>query len=78
MSTYNRNKELCSQLNIGNYREYRERELEQGLTRNVTRFLLELGTGFAFVGSQVPLQVGEDNSEVAKESCQSRLLCVDQ
>ena len=40
--------------------EYRERELEQGLTKNVTRFLLELGTGFAFVGSQVPLQVGED------------------
>lgn len=40
--------------------EYRERELEKGLTQNVTRFLLELGTGFAFVGSQVPLQVGED------------------
>ena len=40
--------------------EYRERELELGLTNNVTRFLLELGTGFAFVGSQVPLQVGED------------------
>ena len=40
--------------------KYRERELELGLTNNVTRFLLELGTGFAFVGSQVPLQVGED------------------
>ena len=40
--------------------EYRERELEQGLTQNVIRFLLELGTGFAFVGSQIPLQVGED------------------
>ena len=40
--------------------EYRERELEQALTHNVTRFLLELGTGFAFVGSQVSLQVGED------------------
>ena len=40
--------------------EYRERELEQGLTQNVTRFLLELGTGFAFVGSQITLQVGED------------------
>ena len=40
--------------------EYRERELEQGLTQNVTRFLLELGTGFAFVGSQVPLQVGDE------------------
>ena len=39
--------------------EYRERELEQGLTQNVTRFLLELGTGFAFVGSQVPLQIEE-------------------
>ena len=40
--------------------KYRERELEHALTHNVTRFLLELGTGFAFVGSQVPLQVGED------------------
>ena len=40
--------------------EYRERELEHALTHNVTPFLLELGTGFAFVGSQVPLQVGED------------------
>lgn len=40
--------------------EYRERELEQGLTQNVTRFLLELGTGFAFVGSQISLQVGDD------------------
>ena len=40
--------------------EYRERELEHALTHNVTRFLLELGTGFAFVGSQVPLQVGEN------------------
>ena len=40
--------------------EYRERELEQALTHNVTRFLLELGTGFAFVGSQIQLQVGED------------------
>ena len=40
--------------------EYRERELEHALTHNVTRILLELGTGFAFVGSQVPLQVGED------------------
>ena len=40
--------------------EYRERELEQALTHNVPRFLLELGTGFAFVGSQVSLQVGED------------------
>ena len=56
--------------------EYRERELEQGLTQNVTRFLLELGTGFAFVGSQIPLQVGEDCiSRLAILSLRVTLLC---
>ena len=40
--------------------DYRERELENGLTQNITRFLLELGTGFAFVGHQVPLVIGDD------------------
>jgi predicted nuclease of restriction endonuclease-like (RecB) superfamily len=30
--------------------DYRERELEDALTANVTKFLLELGSGFAFVG----------------------------
>lgn len=40
--------------------DYRERELENGLTQNITRFLLELGTGFAFVGRQVPLVIGDD------------------
>jgi predicted nuclease of restriction endonuclease-like (RecB) superfamily len=37
---------------------YKERELENALEANITRFLLELGTGFAFVGRQVPIQVG--------------------
>lgn len=36
-----------------------ERELEQALTEHITRFLLELGAGFAFVGRQKMLQVGE-------------------
>lgn len=40
--------------------EYRERELESALTQNITRFLLELGTGFAFVGRQIPLEVGDE------------------
>lgn len=40
--------------------EYRERELENSLTQNITRFLLELGAGFAFVGRQVPLEVGDE------------------
>lgn len=38
-----------------------ERELEGRLVENIRRFLLELGVGFAFVGSQYPLEVeGED------------------
>ena len=38
---------------------YRERELEDALTSNITKFLLELGQGFAFVGRQIPIQVGQ-------------------
>jgi predicted nuclease of restriction endonuclease-like (RecB) superfamily len=36
----------------------RERELERGLLAHLRDLLLELGRGFAFVGSQVPLTVG--------------------
>lgn len=39
--------------------DYTERELEQGLIKHITQFLLELGAGFAYVGKQVPLPVGE-------------------
>ncbi|MCW8450619.1 PDDEXK nuclease domain-containing protein [Legionella quinlivanii] len=38
---------------------YDERDLEQGLIEHITQFLLELGAGFAYIGRQVPLQVGE-------------------
>jgi len=34
----------------------REREIEQGLVDHLQRFLLELGSGFAFVGRQVHLE----------------------
>ena len=37
----------------------RESELEQKLIDHIQRFLLELGQGFAFVGRQVQLDVGE-------------------
>ncbi len=40
---------------------FHERELEVGLVRHVERFLLELGQGFAFVGRQFPLAVGEQD-----------------
>jgi len=42
-------------------REANEREIEAALVQHVTRFLLELGAGFAFVGRQVPLEVGGDD-----------------
>jgi predicted nuclease of restriction endonuclease-like (RecB) superfamily len=37
-----------------------EREVEQALVDHVQRFLLELGSGFAFVGRQVRLEVGDE------------------
>jgi len=37
---------------------FKERELENALAENITKFLLELGKGFAFVGRQVPLKAG--------------------
>ena len=40
---------------------FHERELETGLLRHLQDFLVELGTGFAFVGRQVHLEVGEDD-----------------
>lgn len=44
---------------LGNADLRRERELEKGLIDHVQKFLLELGSGFAFVGRQVRLDVGE-------------------
>lgn len=38
-----------------------ERDVEQALVRDVTRLLLELGTGFAFLGNQYYLNVGGDD-----------------
>jgi predicted nuclease of restriction endonuclease-like (RecB) superfamily len=37
----------------------RERDLSKALTDNLTRFLRELGTGFAFVGAEVPIPCGD-------------------
>lgn len=46
---------------LGTADRRREREVEQALIDHIQRFLLELGTGFAFVGRQVHLEVaGQD------------------
>ncbi|TVS86604.1 DUF1016 domain-containing protein [Wolbachia pipientis] len=46
-------------LSIG--KDAHEREVEKGLVGHVEKFLLELGEGFAFVGRQFHLDVGDDD-----------------
>ncbi|MEY2689717.1 MAG: hypothetical protein RL375_3916, partial [Pseudomonadota bacterium] len=42
---------------LGLSTEAQERDIESAMTRHVTRMLMELGEGFAFVGRQVPVEV---------------------
>jgi len=42
-------------------KEAQERDLERELLAHLRQFLIELGVGFAFVGSQVPLEVGGED-----------------
>ncbi len=46
-------------LTIG--QEAKEKEVEKELVRHITKFLLELGSGFSFVGSQYHLEIGEED-----------------
>lgn len=41
--------------------DMRERDIEHALVKDVTKLLLELGTGFAFLGNQYHLNVGGDD-----------------
>lgn len=41
--------------------EVNERALEGALVRHITRFLVELGAGFAYVGRQVHVEVGDED-----------------
>lgn len=40
-------------------KDYNERQLKDTLLHNITRFLVELGTGFAYVGREYRLQIGQ-------------------
>lgn len=55
--------------------EAHEREIEQGLIRHITRFLLELGAGFAFVGRQFRLEVAGDEFFIDLLFYHTRLKC---
>ena len=41
--------------------DYQEKDLENALTEHITKFLLELGAGFAFVGKQYHISIGDQD-----------------
>ena len=43
-------------------KEAHERDIERGLIDHIRNFLLELGAGFSFVGTQIPLVVDDEES----------------
>ena len=55
--------------------EAHERDIENALIRHITRFLLELGAGFAFVGRQFHLVVGGDEFFIDLLFYHTRLKC---
>ena len=55
--------------------EAHERDIENALIRHVTRFLLELGAGFAFVGRQFRLEVAGDEFFIDLLFYHTRLKC---
>ena len=60
---------------LGLGEEAHERDIEGALIRHVTRFLLELGAGFAFVGRQFRLEVGGDEFFIDLLFYHTRLKC---
>lgn len=54
---------------------YDEAELEESLTKNVTDLLLEMGTGFAFVGRQKEILVGARTRKIDLLFYHIRLRC---
>ncbi len=60
-------------LTIG--RDAAERELENGLVAHIRDFLLELGVGFAFMGSQYPITVDEKEYRIDLLFYHTQLRC---
>jgi hypothetical protein len=52
-----------------------EKEIEGALVKHVTEFLVELGAGFAFVGRQVLLEEGGNESFIDLLFCHLKLRC---
>lgn len=52
-----------------------EHDVEQEMVKNVTKLLLELGTGFAFLGNQYHLEVGDEDFYIDLLFYNTRLRC---
>lgn len=60
---------------LGLAEDAHEREIENALIRHITRFLLELGSGFAFLGRQFRLEVAGDEFFIDLLFYHTRLKC---
>ncbi|GHT90213.1 hypothetical protein AGMMS49545_03050 [Betaproteobacteria bacterium] len=60
---------------LGLGKDAHEREIENALVRHITRFLLELGTGFAFIGRQHRLEVAGSEFFIDLLFYHTRLKC---
>lgn len=56
-------------------KEAQEREIEKSLVDHIQKFLLELGAGFAYVGRQVHLEVGDEDFYLDLLFYHTRLHC---
>lgn len=56
-------------------KQYNERQLKDALLSNITKFLIELGTGFAYVGKEYRLQIGETEKFIDLLFYNIRLRC---
>lgn len=56
-------------------RGYDETALKEALEQNITRFLLELGTGFAFIGRQKEIVVSGKTRKIDMLFYHIRLKC---
>lgn len=54
---------------------FHEKDIERQLIAHITKFLLELGKGFAFVGQQYHLEVGETNYYIDLLFYHTKLKC---
>ena len=55
--------------------KYNERKMKEALLANITQFLVELGTGFAYIGKEYRLQIGETENFIDLLFYNLRLRC---